>query len=55
MASWMTNSAFRCTLVPVARLRYGVKGPGGFVHSGAAGGGQRVPIFLEASVCKRRR
>lgn len=53
MASWMMNSAFRPTTVPVARLRVEVglcAAPGGFVLAA----GRCVPRSQEASVYPRR-
>lgn len=55
MASWMTNSAFRCIAVPCARPRFVTERLGGAAPGGAAVGGQRVPIFLEAHAYKRKR
>ena len=52
MASWMTNSAFRCITMPFARPRFVARRT---PPIGAAVGGQSVPIFREASVYKRRR
>lgn len=54
MASWMTNSGFRPTTVPAARLRVEAgmcAALGGFVFAA----GHSVPRSQEASVYSRRR
>ena len=55
MASCMSYSAFRCITVPCARPRFVMDRPGGVAPGGAGFAGHRVPIFLEASVYRRRR
>lgn len=55
MVSWMTNSAFRCIAMPCARPRFVTERLGGAALGGAAVDGQRVPIFFEANIYKRKR